>query len=152
MKHTFIGDSDGYFLKPCPFCGGKADFVRSWLPSREYSVTCTAVDDCMGINSEQDEQGGFDCEFKTKQEAADAWNTRADVNGWQPIETAPKDGEVILLVEDGDVTAGMWCVYGCDGLWMDTRGIGHEFDVWGKGEIRNPTHWMPLPKVPEEQP
>jgi len=139
------------FLKPCPFCGEEAEIVSSWLYGNIYSVTCRDNIDCMGY-SDVDDRGYFPCYFATAQKAADAWNTRADVNGWQPIETAPKDGEVILLVEDGDVTAGMWCVYGCDGLWMDTRGIGHEFDVWGKGEIRNPTHWMPLPKVPEEQP
>ena len=62
--------------------------------------------------------------------------------GWQPIETAPKDGQAIL------VTDGMYC-YCVE--WDE------EFDWWtvddnklGPFRLRGsaPTHWMPLPPVP----
>lgn len=57
---------------------------------------------------------------------------------WQPIETAPKDGEYILI--------GMH--------------FGHRFYVqssfwiaseWAGWDYRKPTHWMPLPEPPEEE-
>ena len=62
--------------------------------------------------------------------------------GWQPIETAPKDGQAIL------VTDGMNC-YCVE--WDE------EFDWWtvddnklGPFRLRGsaPTHWMPLPPAP----
>ena len=66
--------------------------------------------------------------------------------GWQPIETAPKDGDGILLFipgYPGEVQAATWndrrdawCLYGCDSLAFDFD----EDDV--------PTHWMPLPEPP----
>ena len=61
---------------------------------------------------------------------------------WRPIETAPKDGQAIL-VTDG---RGCYCVE-----WSE------EFDWWtvddnklGPFRLRGsaPTHWAPLPAVP----
>ena len=78
-------------------------------------------------------------------------------SGWQPIETAPKDGSLLLLLTSGS-----------DNLVEDaihSRTIGHnsfehtEVDEWqmagwcwshdhytdGRG---TPTHWQPLPPAP----
>ena len=65
---------------------------------------------------------------------------------WQPIETAPKNGDGILLYcpgYPGDVQAGVWdarrakwCILGCSSL-------SFAFD-----EDDMPTHWMPLPEPP----
>lgn len=65
---------------------------------------------------------------------------------WQPIETAPKGSDAVLL-------------------WMPTyyRGKGgHEVGVWhprieqfvslSAVPLRHPTHWMPLPSGPGEPP
>ncbi len=62
-------------LKPCPFCGSEAVIVRSWA-YKFYSVSCNNEKDCMGDNMEQDEQGGFACEYTSPSQAAKAWNTR----------------------------------------------------------------------------
>ena len=82
-----------------------------------------------------------------------AWNTDLDAapgNGWQPIETAPKDGTLIILYKpdgDGDdrsrtVDVGRW-----GEVWTTYRGMWRmqACDGWV-----TPTHWMPLPKPPVE--
>ncbi|WP_422028077.1 DUF551 domain-containing protein [Roseovarius sp.] len=87
------------------------------------------------------------------------------LSGWQPIETAPKDGTPIVIGRRG------WDCYPVaqymeypgnpvlDGseqdAWMygwghDCMGFtyGHE-DYWlGWDEDPMPTHWMPLPEPP----
>ena len=63
-------------LKPCPFCGEKAEIKESWVYKGLYAVGCTNEGGCPAKNEEQDEQGGFSIEFKSRQEAIDNWNTR----------------------------------------------------------------------------
>lgn len=80
--------------------------------------------------------------------------------GWQPIETAPKDGTTILLVAEGTVIAAWWhddfgpfqwvfvddpreSLTGC----CDHEGTGR---VYTNGyPVDVPTHWMPLPEPPQ---
>lgn len=72
--------------------------------------------------------------------------------GWQPIETAPKDGTTILAVlrfRDGVLhepltirwheSWGQWVMSGCM--------IGIQNNV-KDDENMDPTHWMPLPDRP----
>lgn len=60
---------------------------------------------------------------------------------WQPIETAPKDGKLVLLWEPeyyqgkGGHELGLYR----DGKWRSLRAF-----------ILNPSHWMPLPEPPKE--
>lgn len=62
---------------------------------------------------------------------------------WQPIETAPKDGTPILgfissyYRNKGGQSVILWM----DGQWFDNLAFATE-----------PTHWMPLPAPPKEQP
>lgn len=60
--------------------------------------------------------------------------------GWQPIETAPKDGTEILLFSNGDVGVCYWRNDKVMTGW--TWGLGKRFRV--------PTHWMPLPAAPRQ--
>ena len=76
------------------------------------------------------------------------------MNEWQPIETAPMDGTVVLVGRDmGE-------------CWGFVRGYGHYEDLgggvcgWisqgfseppGNLGLGNPTHWKPLPDSPREQ-
>lgn len=59
------------------------------------------------------------------------------VAGWLPIETAPKDGRLMLLVHGsaGHIPFIGKCIVE---FWYDN----------GRG-IREPTHWMPLPAAPD---
>lgn len=63
--------------------------------------------------------------------------------GWQPVETAPRDGTRVLLFGpfDGDAPA----LY--VGWWDDDE------DCWRASRFDllawlDPTHWMPLPPQP----
>jgi len=64
---------------------------------------------------------------------------------WYPIETAPKDEAVLVFVPAfiffNDMTLIM---ENENGLWLYQ---GHN----ARTEL-NPTHWMPLPKPPEDKP
>ena len=66
----------------------------------------------------------------------------AGAAGWQSIETAPRDGQAILVTDGWDCYCVEW---------------DEEFDWWtvddnklGPFRLRGsaPTHWMPLPPVP----
>ena len=65
---------------------------------------------------------------------------------WQPIETAPKDGEDLLLWWEEDVAIGCWWLFHPNvhpPRWVDSRedaGVTHDPE---------PTHWMPLPEPPK---
>lgn len=61
---------------------------------------------------------------------------------WMPIETVPKDGtEVwVYLAEREGLPA------------FQTRCAWHPDAGWCACELREVTHWMPLPTPPEEQP
>ena len=69
---------------------------------------------------------------------------RLTVPQWQPIETVPKDGSVMLYAH---------MIY-CGKKRFGTLGEPqqHEF-AWrcdSSGRFANPTHWMPLPAAPKE--
>lgn len=69
-------------------------------------------------------------------------------DGWQPIETAPMDGTMFLAYRRGSFAAAyrvprddceMWCFGGMSAAVEHSPGI-------------KPTHWMPLPQPPKDQP
>ena len=77
---------------------------------------------------------------------------------WQPIETAPKDGEHIL-VSFG--TMGIWQVSWCAPAWAehddkdswiwcvdDNKHGPYALRGYNDEGPRAPTHWMPLPAPP----
>ncbi len=76
---------------------------------------------------------------------------------WQPIETAPKDGQKLILFNAGGIGVGSWR-YGRFQIWqngltpsgmrvaipLDAEGFHWEWDGHNQ-----PTHWMPLPEPPK---
>lgn len=56
--------------------------------------------------------------------------------GWQPIETAPKDGTAVLLWSGIVMRAGWWAA--SDDVWR----------IGGDSILRKATHWRPLPPAP----
>ena len=75
-------------------------------------------------------------------------------SGWQPIETAPKDGmEILVGVADGwdgppfYSQGDRWAAWWHEGRW---RVHGLEDDEAMPTFLdKNITHWMPLPPAPE---
>ncbi|MEW4985202.1 Lar family restriction alleviation protein [Stenotrophomonas geniculata] len=126
-------------LKACPFCGGEAG-IRKWQDEDLWSrnivewqkAHCTECD-CEGISS----CDGYD------PDTIEAWNTRA--TQWQPIESAPKDGDI--LAWDGyDTRVTHWHTRPSGaGGWLEQIDQ-YEVIFW------QPTHWQPLPAPPEESP
>lgn len=78
---------------------------------------------------------------------------RPEPQGWQPIETAPKDGTRILMAVRGFVPAVAY--------WQNDRGVFDYLDAECMPDERawqamlansfewEPTHWMPLPEPPK---
>lgn len=78
---------------------------------------------------------------------------------WQPIETAPKDGTMVVLWRDIPMKMGelfaSWSSY--VGYWEQDGEDGDSYwvmvDIGSIGDAMNepcniPTHWMPLPTPP----
>lgn len=68
-----------------------------------------------------------------------------ETTGWQPIETAPKDGTWVMLGRAGRMPeVGSW---ENGSPWLDGWFCGGErSDSYGPDF--DPTHWMPLPEPP----
>ena len=72
------------------------------------------------------------------------WLAAVAAGKWHPIETAPKDGSLVLVagVENGGVVTSNMTV----ARWLKPYG-------WGSmpfgGLFEGATHWMPLPEPPK---
>jgi len=75
----------------------------------------------------------------------ETWMAKAKVTTWQPIETAPKDRDVLLKNHEG-IFQGKWDkdTKTFDPLFMEYHGCGCCL-----GEDPKPTQWMELPLVVE---
>ncbi len=65
---------------------------------------------------------------------------------WEPIETAPKDGNYILLWdEDFGLQVGFWA----RSLQRWSQSVEPCTCLRLLSYLDSPTHWMPLPQPPE---
>ena len=79
---------------------------------------------------------------------------------WQPIETAPRDGTVVLVwwpdfwVNDGELTdeiVGGQCCVSCNRFGEWQREVTYAAILDDDFEpAEEPTHWQPLPTPPEQ--
>ena len=85
-----------------------------------------------------------------------AWQARAALSagdaGWQPIETAPKDGSDCWLLVDGDVRRGFWVEIefeerrGMDGRYIDQTDADAYWMDHDSGDSLEPTMFYPITK------
>ena len=64
---------------------------------------------------------------------------------WRPIESAPRDGTLILLIQDGECHTARWDGYGEKKYWS-SNGCIDDYLTFG-----SPTHWQPLRAPPGER-
>ena len=65
---------------------------------------------------------------------------------WKTIETAPKDGEHILVTRFPATTKSPMKI-----AWWGKLKSKKVWKIGNKTELRwSPTHWMPLPQPPKE--
>lgn len=69
-----------------------------------------------------------------------------EVITWQPIDTAPKHGKLIIGFAITDTETGNWKMRIMSHM-KNYAGDKSEWNGWGDSWIP-PTHWMPLPKPP----
>lgn len=67
---------------------------------------------------------------------------------WQPIETAPKDGTPVLVYAM-IVNPSYWHECMRDLPPFMTVARWHNDAGWAVCEVREATHWMPLPEPPQ---
>ena len=78
------------------------------------------------------------------------------IAGWQPIETAPKDGDPVLLYKPDERRSGEYVLAGYWGEWPGKAdgwiAVGGQPLGWHSSVVDAPqgypTHWMPLPQPP----
>ncbi len=67
----------------------------------------------------------------------------SQAGGWQPIETAPKDGTDILVLNE----EGVFEASADDGRWIPLASDYHGCGCCSEA-FEEPSHWMPLPPPP----
>lgn len=74
---------------------------------------------------------------------------------WQPIETAPKDREILVLNSKG-VGVAKWVEEPYTPIYRPSgfQGVVCGWEAWYGGQeydmvIDNPTHWMEMPEPPK---
>lgn len=112
--------------------------LRDWFAGQALAgITAGLCSDASHGNRAYD-RVGFSHAAQDAYTMADAMIAARDEAGWQPIESAPKDGSDVLLSSPhwhGDVVVGCWSFEG----WRDRE----------DSDKLEPTHWMPLPAAPE---
>lgn len=83
-----------------------------------------------------DQQRDFDCILSDAIDELEHFRAAGGPSGWQPIETAPKDGTVVIgaLIRDGR----LWRIH-------DMKHDGLAFYTLNGGSLPQMTHWLPAP-------
>lgn len=74
---------------------------------------------------------------------------------WQPIETAPKDGQYVLVCNKGGAWIAHWKEIAVSGYRFDQPWRSCMLNCWHIAEAERyapATHWMPLPAPPKGTP
>jgi hypothetical protein len=108
----------------------------------EATVSATPVNDAKPLN-----KLGSSMQKDANDSRTSGHESTKGVPGWQPIETAPRDGSEIVVyrplaheTSDPHITIARTVPY----PRTSPQGVEHYTD-----RVCHPTHWMPLPNPPE---
>lgn len=127
-------------IKPCPFCGGKAEVYES--NHGHFFIRCKT-----GPNNGNTDNNNLPCpgnngwcNYKTKEQAIAIWNTR--VSPWIRIEDElPKEGlEVDIFLDSGIRRPD--CLFTKNNFYYRERNY-----VYNKKQV---IAWMPIPEFKGE--
>lgn len=123
-------------LKPCPFCGGKADF--DYDDSGYNWVFCTKC----GVTTDTDMHYEFDARLRL----AKAWNTRAD--GWISVDDKLPEIYDLYDFAGNDVKASDIVMTNIEpAAYKDGEWVSAHWDCTECNKtVIGVTHWMPLPQ------
>lgn len=108
----------------------KSPHAKLWLDFRARSK-----------DFRNDRQFAHTWPWRRRVEAGKAEVAEKDRGGWLPIETAPRDGTVILaMLTDSDIPQSV----------LYQKGWRIHWDGYYLSGYDGPTHWQPLPKPPQE--
>ncbi len=133
-------------LLPCPFCGGEIHILEEGMHTDALGMFMLYHGDGQKGKCGLHSSGFGFAYYKTKQEAADHWNTRAD--GWVSVEDRlPEYGQLQLVcVEQGPTLVHNGKKLG---------GFRYDIKAYRRGEWLRPlepgaavTHWKPLGGLP----
>lgn len=122
-------------LLPCPFCGSSN--LRYELASSQGYICC---DECGTMGPCDEQAADPHCDI----EAAEvAWNRRPaqpEAPAWRTMESAPKDGSMILGRAGEDCAVVCWEIEGIGGYW--NLAVCGSFAADGEW---TPEAWTPIP-------
>jgi hypothetical protein len=110
----------------------------------EWIVNGHELHDGTPINENKDADGKLICELVNNLDTIIAALQPSGEMGWQPIETAPKDGTNVLVGHERAVFSGWWSESA--GGWVDGS-----TDMYEDLIVYHPTHWQPLPPLPSSK-
>ena len=119
--------------------------VQACPPALEVCTNCHHVEPHTGPAGAVDDactHPGCHCGFDSRGNEIQACPPAEEPHGWQPIETAPKDGSLIIVRTD---TREGLPAFATVCRWHPDAG-------WCVDELREVTHWMPLPALPPAVP
>jgi hypothetical protein len=127
---------------PCPFCGGTPTIIHG------YTLIMARCAD-------------RDCPVSGASFLFAQWNTRA--SAWQPIETAPKD-RTRILAGGGDCAVPLSVYWDAvfETKYDEDKDASYHVGAWTDDAVESfayeekaaysPTHWQPLPSLPQAEP
>ena len=121
-------------LKPCPLCGGEADFQISYYHTYAR-ISCNKCG-LSTLDLKGDDDG--------KKRLIELWNNRVNDPKWIPIEQQePSEFELVLCCILGEKENAIEILYRHgDSYYSDYDGG----IIYSQNEI---SHWMPLPEPPK---
>lgn len=141
MKYKALADRLGTLINDEAFYDA-VDEAAAIL--RRLEAVQGGVDGVMQLATELDDYG---VETPNKAKIRNALRTTVEalaLGGWQPIETVPEHGELLLAhIQAGKI---YWVEAGKRGQGV----LKKLFFTLTGGSMPTPTHWMPLPPAPKE--